>query len=56
MMAPEHETDPEQETLFWLSQPGIHKSIEEAKADVAAGRTFDENQVREKLRLPARTT
>lgn len=23
-----------QETLFWLSQPGIHESIAEARADV----------------------
>src|SRR5664280_3090511 len=29
-----------QETLFWLSQPGIHESIAEAQADIAAGRTY----------------
>lgn len=42
-----------QETLFWLSQPGIHESLAEAEADIAAGRTFDESQVRKMLGLPA---
>lgn len=43
-----------QETLFWLSQPRIHEELAEAEADVAAGRVFDEAQVREALNLPAR--
>lgn len=43
-----------QETLFWLSQPGIHESLAEAEADVAAGRTFDEAQIRQSLGLPAK--
>jgi prevent-host-death family protein len=43
-----------QETLFWLSQPGIHESLAEAEADIAAGRVFDEAQVRQSLGLPAR--
>ncbi len=41
-----------QETLFWLSQPGIHESLAEAEADVDAGRTYDENQIRRALGLP----
>lgn len=41
-----------QETLFWLSQPGIHESLAEAEADVAAGRTYGESEVRESLGLP----
>ena len=41
-----------QETLFWLSQPGIHESIAEAEADIAAGRVYDEAQVRASLGLP----
>jgi antitoxin YefM len=41
-----------QETLFWLSQPGIHEDLAEAEADVAAGRTYDESQVRAALGLP----
>lgn len=38
-----------QETLFWLSQPGIRESLTEAKADIAAGRVFTEEQVRAEL-------
>lgn len=41
-----------QETLFWLSQPGIHESIAEAKADISAGRTYNETEVRQALGLP----
>jgi prevent-host-death family protein len=35
-----------QETLYWLSQPGIRVSLAEADADVTAGRVFDEAQIR----------
>ena len=35
-----------QETLFWLSQPRIHEDLAEARADVAAGRTFSEAEIR----------
>src|SRR5664279_2400783 len=41
-----------QETLFWLSQPGIHESIAEAQADIAAGRTYTEDQIRADLGVP----
>ncbi|HEY2167119.1 MAG TPA: type II toxin-antitoxin system Phd/YefM family antitoxin [Jatrophihabitantaceae bacterium] len=40
-----------QETLFWLSKPGILESIAEAEADVATGRTYDSKQIREMLGL-----
>jgi len=43
-----------QETLFWLSQPGIHESLAEAEADIIAGRTYNEDQVRQSLGLPAK--
>ncbi len=43
-----------QETLFWLSQPGIHEDLAEAEADIAAGRVYDEAQVRQALNLPPR--
>ncbi len=43
-----------QETLFWLSQPGIHESLAEAEADIAANRVYDEAQVRSALNLPPR--
>jgi prevent-host-death family protein len=43
-----------QETLFWLSQPGIAQDLAEAEADIAAGRTFNEAQIRQSLGLPPR--
>jgi prevent-host-death family protein len=43
-----------QETLFWLSQPGIRESLAEADADVAAGRVFDEEQIRAEFGVPKR--
>lgn len=43
-----------QETLFWLSQPGIHESLAEAEADIDAGRVYDEAHVRRSLGIPAR--
>lgn len=43
-----------QETLFWLSQSGIHESLAEAEADVAAGRIADEDEVRARFGVPKR--
>lgn len=43
-----------QETLFWLSQPGILESVAEAKADVDAGRIYGEEQIRAELNVPKR--
>jgi antitoxin YefM len=43
-----------QETLFWLSQPGVHESIREAKADVVAGRVYTEDQIRAEFGVPKR--
>jgi len=43
-----------QETLFWLSQPGILESIAEAKADVEAGRVRSEEQIRAEFNVPKR--
>jgi prevent-host-death family protein len=43
-----------QETLYWMSQPGIQKDLAEAEADITAGRTFDEAQARQALGLPPR--
>lgn len=42
------------ETLFWLSQPGIAESVAAAEADIAAGRTCGEDEVRARLGVPAR--
>ena len=35
-----------QETLFWLSQPGILDDIQEARKDSTDGTTFSEEQIR----------
>ncbi|MHB1172760.1 MAG: type II toxin-antitoxin system Phd/YefM family antitoxin [Lacisediminihabitans sp.] len=43
-----------QETLFWLSQPGICESVNEARADVAEGRTYREEQIRQEFGVPKR--
>ena len=43
-----------QERLFWLSQPGILEDFAAADADIAAGRTYDEAQVRARLGLPSK--
>lgn len=43
-----------QETLFWLSQPGIRESIAEAQADIAAGRVHSQEQIRAKFNVPSR--
>jgi len=50
------EWDSLQETLFWLSQPGIRESIAEAEADFAEGRTFSEEQIRQEFGVPKRST
>lgn len=45
-----------QETLFWLSQPGIREDVAQARAEYEAGdTTLDEEQVRQRLNLPKRT-
>ena len=44
-----------QETMFWLSQPGIRESVAKAEADVTAGRTFGEEEIRAEFSVPKRT-
>ena len=41
-----------QETLYWLSQPGIRDAIAEADADIAAGRTYAESEIRAEFGVP----
>ena len=41
-----------QESLFWLSQPGIHESIAEAETDVKEGRIYTEEQIRAEFNVP----
>lgn len=43
-----------QETLHWLAQPGITESIVESEADIAAGRTHGENDIRTAYNVPRR--
>lgn len=43
-----------QETLFWLSQPGIHELVAEARTDMAAGRSSDEDRIRAEFGVPKR--
>ncbi|MHA7306443.1 type II toxin-antitoxin system Phd/YefM family antitoxin [Arthrobacter sp. TMN-49] len=43
-----------QETLFWLSQDGIREDLAQAKADIAAGNTFSEAQIRAEFSQPIR--
>lgn len=42
-----------QESLFWLSQPGIRESIAEAQADVAEGRVYTQDEIRAEFSAPA---
>ena len=41
-----------QESLFWLSQPGIRESIAEAEADVEEGLVYSEEQIRAEFNVP----
>jgi antitoxin YefM len=43
-----------QETVYWLSRPGIRESIAEADADYEAGRTIGSDELRNQLGLPPR--
>jgi antitoxin YefM len=43
-----------QETLHWLAQPGIVESVAESEADVAAGRTYGEDEIRAAFQVPRR--
>ncbi len=45
-----------QETLFWLSQPGIRETVAEAEADIGAGRTHGEDEIRAEYGTPKRTS
>ena len=35
-----------QETLFWLSQPGVLEDVERGRRELAAGETLDEAAIR----------
>ncbi|ETA89996.1 MULTISPECIES: type II toxin-antitoxin system Phd/YefM family antitoxin [Mycobacterium avium complex (MAC)] len=44
-----------QETLHWLSQPGVVESVRQSEADVAAGRTYGEDEIRAEYQAPRRS-
>jgi hypothetical protein len=39
------------DTDFWLAIPGFRESLLEAEADIAAGRTFGEEEIRTRFGL-----
>jgi PHD/YefM family antitoxin component YafN of YafNO toxin-antitoxin module len=43
-----------QETLHWLSQPGVTASVAESEADMSAGRTYSQDDIRAAYRIPGR--
>lgn len=43
-----------QETLFWLSRPGILEDIAQAQHEREAGETYSEDQVRVEFGVPRR--
>lgn len=45
-----------QETLFWLSQPGIRETIAEAQHDIDTGNVFDEDAMRTEFGAPKRAS
>lgn len=44
-----------QETLFWLSQPGILDDVARAQEELAAGTTIGEDEIRAQFGVPRRT-
>ncbi len=44
-----------QETLFWLSQPGIRDDIDEARRERSEGRTSSEEDIRAEFDVPRRS-
>jgi prevent-host-death family protein len=43
-----------QETMHWLSQPGLAESVQQSEDDVVAGRAFNEDEIRAEYRAPRR--
>ena len=41
-----------QETLFWLSQPGIREDIAQSREEIAAGRGLTEEEIRAEFGVP----
>lgn len=45
-----------EETLYWQSVPGITQSTADAEADISAGRTYTEAEVRAQFNIPKKNT
>lgn len=43
-----------QETIYWLSQPGIREVLDQAERDFAEGNTISGDDLRRELGLPPR--
>ncbi|NYE96214.1 prevent-host-death family protein [Psychromicrobium silvestre] len=43
-----------QETLFWLSQPGIREDLAQAQRDITEGHTYTEEQIRQEFGVSKR--
>ena len=43
-----------QETLFWLSQPGIRESLDQAQEDIESERFSTEEEIRSRFNVPRR--
>ena len=46
--------DPDDDTDFWLTIPGLRESLIDAEADYAIGRTSGEEEIRTRFGLPPR--
>lgn len=44
-----------QETLFWLSRPGILDDVDQARQELADGTTSSEDEIRAEFGVPRRT-
>ena len=53
VMIAAHDLESMQETIHWLSQPGIKETIAEADAGFAAGCGVDSDALRAELGLPS---
>jgi antitoxin YefM len=43
-----------QETIHWLSQPGIREDLDQARRDIASGETVSGEELRREFGLPPR--
>lgn len=56
MLIGSDEWESDDETLFWLSRPGIREIIAESEDDIANGRTYGEDEIRDEFDVHKRDT